>query len=587
MPEVITIKVSDQTITYDIMSVVLDQHVDDHHVLTAEFRRMDDFDPGSGDHIARYVDLLGKPLSFEMESDDVQSLLPVKMEFIGIVTDVQLENSIDGLGYVKVVAHSPTIQLGGAKRNAIYLDQKASDIISEVLKRHSITLGEIESTSDTLAYCVQYRETDYDFVMRLAASNGLFAFYDGKKFRVCKAASAQSDAPSLPYGSGLRHFNIGYGTTVEKFSGQAYDILKKEVHSGETTGSLQASLSGLPKKSHDASKELYRNDSFVPGLGANSQGAIDRILQVVREGSVGKMITCEGSSWHPLVAAGRCVQIEALGDLGGLYWISSVKHAWKAGEYINTFTGTPLDTAYPSQKWARPPFTDLQSALVVSTDDPDALGRVKVKFNWFESDGDAAEPEKWVRVLTPHAGQEKGFFCLPEIDDEVLVAFEHGNPDRPLVLGSLYNGMDRPPNSDFDGAENNVKRFLTKSGNEIIFKDDSGSEEITITQEGGQNTITLTLDGPKITIETDGDLSLKGKTVSIESTGQDVTVKSAGALKMESTTDTEVKAGLNLKCEGSMNVDVEGGMGATLKGMTTTVEGSAMTTIKGSLVKIN
>jgi uncharacterized protein involved in type VI secretion and phage assembly len=220
---------------------------------------------------------------------------------------------------------------------------------------------------------------------------------------------------------------------------------------------------------------------------------------------------------------------------------------------------------------------------VVDTDDPERLGRVKVKFHWNVKAGSKAEPEIWVRVLTPHAGENKGFFCLPEVDDEVLIGYEQGNPSLPLILGSLYNGKDIPPVDHpvgWDGSTNNLKLFRTKSGNEIYFSDTDGSEALVILQKDNTNVITLTLDGPKIVIESQGDISLSGKNISLESTSGDITLKSAAAIKVESTQDTEIKAGGNLKSEGGINYDIKAGLNAT-------VEGGAIVTVKGSLVKIN
>ncbi|MCK4373338.1 MAG: hypothetical protein KAW61_09325, partial [candidate division Zixibacteria bacterium] len=258
------------------------------------------------------------------------------------------------------------------------------------------------------------------------------------------------------------------------------------------------------------------------------------------------------------------------------------------GDYNNTFTCVPLDTAYPPKKYAQKAFTDIQSALVTSTDDPDELGRVKVKMMWYDGPS-MAVPDHWLRVLAPHSGNERGFFCLPEIDDEVLVAFEHGDPNRPVVLGSLYNGVDKAPvghSAGFDGAENDLKLFRTKSGNEIYFHDKGDFETICITQASG-NTITLSADGPKITVETDGDITMKGKTITLETTSGDITLKSGSAINAESSMDTKIKAGGNFSSEGGINHDSKGGAAITVKAPTATLQGDAMTTIKGGIVKIN
>jgi uncharacterized protein involved in type VI secretion and phage assembly len=435
---------------------------------------------------------------------------------------------------------------------------------------------------------VQYRESDFQFIMRLAGQNGLFAYYDGSKFTVGKASTSSNDV-ELTFGQMLFEFKMGLGTRTEKFAAQAYDQMKKEVYDGETSDSLSTSLSGLPKQSHDASKNIYPNSSFVTGLRPNSQSALDQSIKRAREASVGRMVNCSGRSRDPRVNIGCCVKIAGMPkEFHGPHWIKSVGHRYIRGDYNNTFTCTPLDTAYAPKKYAQTPFTEIQSAIVTSTDDPDNLGRVKVKLMW-NDDSSAAEPGIWLRVLTPHSGSERGFFCLPEIDDEVMVAFEHGDPDRPVVLGSLYNGKDKPPTDSgagFNAAENDLKLFRTKSGNEIYFHDADGSEVVCITQTSG-NTITLSADGPKISIETDGDITLKGANITLETTSGDITLKSGGAISAESSMDTEIKAGGNFSSEGGIKHESKGGASVEIKGPMVKVQGDGMTEIKGGIVKIN
>ncbi len=577
------IRIDGEEVKYDISSVRLDQSVDDHHVLKVRIRQIGKATSESDfDDPTTYTSFLGKPISMNITPYGGVVDPARLLEFIGVVTEVSLDNSIDGLNTVLVTAHSPTVLSDGACKNALYHDQSASDIIKGILGNYEITVGAIESTPGSLKFSVQYRETDFQYVMRLASTGGMFAFYDGREFCLAKAGSSVTE--ELVWRESLGAFVMGLGTGVEKIDSQVYDYSKKEIYEGETAGALRTSLSDMSKVSHDASKQMYPKASFARGLKSASQGDLDQTLELVRESTVGKMVTCQGQSIIPAVTVGHSVKIKGMDRLDGTFWVKSVRHVFdESGKYHNTFTCTPLDLAFPERRFARTPLTDLQSALVVDTDDPDKLGRVKVKFHWNVKGGSKAEPEIWVRVLTPHAGETKGFFCLPEVDDEVLIGYEQGNPSLPLVLGSLYNGKDVPPVDHpvaWKGAENNLKLFRTKSGNEIYFHDGSGSEAIVIVQKDSKNSITLTLDGPKIAIESQGDISLSGANISLESTSGDITLKSAAAIKAESAQDTELKANGNLKSEGGMNYDMKAGMNAT-------VEGGALVTVKGSLVKIN
>src|SRR5205085_2988322 len=113
-------------------------------------------------------------------------------------------------------------------------------------------------------------------------------------------------------------------------------------------------------------------------------------------------------------------------------------------------------------------------------DDPDGLGRVKVKFPWLSND----EESFWARVAVPMAGKERGFYFLPEVEDEVLVAFEHGDPRFPYVLGSLWNGQDKPPEKN-DG-KNNVRVIKSRSGHVIRLNDEDGKEKIESIDKSGK-----------------------------------------------------------------------------------------------------
>ncbi len=147
--------------------------------------------------------------------------------------------------------------------------------------------------------------------------------------------------------------------------------------------------------------------------------------------------------------------------------------------------------------------------LVTDVNDPDGLGRVKVSFPWL-SDGNESG---WARIATPLAGPELGHFFLPEVGDEALVAFELDDFRRPYILGFLWNGDNAPPSGD--PKERIIK---TVSGHAITLSDVSGSESITIEDSSGKNKIVM--DSQGITIESSGDVTIKGKQVSVEATAK-------------------------------------------------------------------
>lgn len=146
--------------------------------------------------------------------------------------------------------------------------------------------------------------------------------------------------------------------------------------------------------------------------------------------------------------------------------------------------------------------------LVTDVDDPEELGRIKVSFPWM-SDSNESD---WARVAVPLAGPQLGAFFQPEIGDEALVAFELDDIRRPYILGYLWSGENKPPETD-----PNIRMLQTVSGHKLVFDDTGGSEQITVEDASG-NKITMNADG--ITIESAGDITIKGTNVTIEASAK-------------------------------------------------------------------
>ena len=138
----------------------------------------------------------------------------------------------------------------------------------------------------------------------------------------------------------------------------------------------------------------------------------------------------------------------------------------------------------PSEAESR--FYGVALGVVTNNKDPDKLGRVKVKLPWMDEQAESY----WARIVSPMAGKERGFFFLPEVDDEVLVAFEHGDPEHPFVMGALWNGKDKPPLDNADG-KNDVRVIKSRSGHVIRLTDKQGEEKIEIVDKSTKNSIVI------------------------------------------------------------------------------------------------
>ena len=170
-------------------------------------------------------------------------------------------------------------------------------------------------------------------------------------------------------------------------------------------------------------------------------------------------------------------------------------------------------------------------AVVTNNKDPDGLGRVKVAFPWL----DAAVESAWARVVTPMAGRQRGLYFLPEVDDEVLVAFEHGSPNAPYVLGGLWNGKDKPPESNADG-KNNLRAIRSRSGHVVRFVDTAGEERIEIVDAGGADSIVISKKDNSITVKARSAVTVEsGGAVTVKANG-DITIEARGKLVLKGAT---------------------------------------------------
>jgi phage protein D/phage baseplate assembly protein gpV len=303
------------------------------------------------------------------------------------------------------------------------------------------------------------------------------------------------------------------------------------------------------------------------------------ILSKASESLIGGNVKCIGI---PEIHAGVNVMIEKAGKIfSGKYYVKSATHTINNSGYLTSFSvGAKTNTLYDAMGGKQDKTGSISGVMpgtVTNNQDPEELGRIKIKFN-VESDDNETD---WVRIATPMAGAKRGMLFLPEVEDEVLVAFENGDINRPYVMGALWNGKAAPPETNSDG-KNNIRKICSRSGHEIIFNDDSenSQENIEIHSKSG-HTILLddTSDNGKIEIKTSAehkivldDTSGKEK---IEITDKDgsnkIIIDSAGgSISMESSQIT-IKAD---------TVEIHSRSSLTLKS-------DSDLTVKGSTVKIN
>jgi len=186
-------------------------------------------------------------------------------------------------------------------------------------------------------------------------------------------------------------------------------------------------------------------------------------------------------------------------------------------------------------------------AVVTNNQDDEQLGRVKVKYPWRDSEDESY----WARIITFMAGNEMGGFFLPEVNDEVLVAFENGEIDQPYILGGLWSGKIKPPETNQDG-KNNLRFIKSRSGHKIVLDDTDGSEKIEIIDKTEKNILTIDTSSNTITLTSDKDIIIKASNGKIS--------LDAMELELKSSANAKVEAGGNLDLTATGNNTIKGAM---------------------------
>jgi uncharacterized protein involved in type VI secretion and phage assembly len=176
--------------------------------------------------------------------------------------------------------------------------------------------------------------------------------------------------------------------------------------------------------------------------------------------------------------------------------------------------------------------------LVSDLNDPEKLGRVKVKLPHLDGQPDS----EWARLSSLMGGPGRGAFFRPEVNDEVLVAFEHNDPRRPFILGGLWSQADSPPDGTGPPSENNVRLIRSRSGHVIKLDDTKGAEKIEIVDKDGSRKVVIDSAKQKITVSCDtGDVEVSAAAGSVTVKAMTISLKATGTLSIEATGTLSIK----------------------------------------------
>jgi uncharacterized protein involved in type VI secretion and phage assembly len=489
-----------------------------------------------------------------------------------------------------------------------------SDIVKKLAGECGITLGTITSTTPVHKYVFQENQTNMEFLQERAARNGFELYMQDGELNFRKPTKGAE--LSLKWLKDLSSFRIRV-TGAEQVSsvevrGWDYKTKKAIVSTASTEAVITSNTSG--KGSASSTKFSSSPKMIVVDQPVFSTAESDKIAQSLCDELGGEFVHADAKgTGNPLIRAGKVIKLTDMGNYSGSYYVTETHHLFQNGYYTTHFSvrglrGGDLYSMLSSKTRLQPGQTMLVG-IITNNNDPDKLGRVKVKFPTLTEDHES----NWARVVGVGAGVNRGFDCLPEVNDEVLVAFEHGDIHRPYVIGGVWNGTDAPPTVVTDsvvGGKVRLRTFKTRVGHQLQFvEEDKGAVKkgVYLNTIDGHN---LRLDDSTkfAELETTGGHKFRAdddsKVISLTSTG-DITVKTgtsgstkdltinAANMTLTATTNITLKVGTNkivistsgIVVEGTQ-VQIKGTASAKMEAPSINVEGSAMNTIKGGLVNV-
>lgn len=528
--------------------------------------RIGDGDPASGDFTQSSGELF-------VPGHEVELLAgyhgKTDLVFSGIILCQRLVVRRD-TSWLELDCRDPAFKMTLVRRNRHFEDASDSDVTETLLGEYDLT-ADIAATDVVHPQLLQYQATDWDFMLSRLESAGQICLVD--------AGTVRSVKPSL---SGEPVADIGYGVTILELDAEldarsqtggvralAWDSAGQELQEAEAVdpgwaGSGNLTATELSDASGREEDLLWHGGSLAnDALQAWADGALLRSRLAAARGRV----RFQGLA---AVRPGSVVQLSRLSDrFNGKIYVTGVRHEF-SGNNWSTDAEFGLSRESPAERMAishlpaaglAPAINGLQVGIVTQlADDPAGEHRIRVKIPLAGMD----EQGVWARVATLDAGDQRGTFFRPEVDDEVVLGFFHSDPAQPVVLGMLHSSAKPPP---LEATEDNYqKAFFSSSGISLLFDDDK--KAITLETPGGNRLILSDDDGGISLEDQNGNkLVLSGDGIALTSDKKAVTLKAKTDLTAEAT-NAEFKASGSLKAQGTSTAEISSSGTLTVKGGT-------------------
>lgn len=475
-----------------------------------------------------------------------------------------LEAEIDETGtHVVARGYDVSHRLHRGRNTRTFVDTSEGEIVRRLAQQAGIELGEVEDPPTNHALVSQANQSDYDFLRGRAREIGFDLAVRGDKlyFQQPIASSTAPDVGTiqtenplaLALGANLNAFlpRITAAEQVNQVEVRGWNPDEQQTVAATAQASTTSvDLGGMNPAS--AASAFSTDSKFVVGdRPLKDPGEVQRVADSVAEQIGSAFAEADGiADGDPLLKAGTAVSVAGVGKpFEGRYTITASRHVIGPGGYRTHFTVSGRQersllglasggVTSGAASAGGAPIYGVVIGIVSDCDDPQKQGRVKLKLPWLS--GEYASD--WARVIAPGAGKQRGIAFVPEVNDEVLVAFEQGDVRSPYVLGGIWSGAFPPPDSGdlVDGGAVAHRVLQSRNGHRIVLSDGDGDEGVIVSSSDGQHTVTISTSNPgTIEIKTSGSVKISGQSISIKA---DTTLELEGAtVSIKGTAATTIK----------------------------------------------
>ena len=501
---------------YHFVSLELDQAFGEHHhfKITMDYDTMKDRFMGDP---SKHMRLIREILDIDLlQGDDSASVY----EFRGVITNVYHEGREGKHGYLVLEGQSPTVLLERGKRMDIFtrmdLKRVFEDVVSGIYNKQLSYVNNPVYTG-RVEFLMQYNESDWEFLRRLSAITGETLYYTGRD--LVFGTHKDFKEITVTYDYEITGFQFGSRLQANNFSRYQYLPGRDDTIKHDTTTNIE-NANDYVKDAGERVKDFgEKRPVRKPALLEVSDiGALTEMVNREKVSNAAHTVYVKGTAKTCSPRLGRILTIKMPANMPeasdiGAYRITKVRHVIDQNQrYKCEFEGIPAALKYYPVPQVHTPVADSIRGVVISNEDPDGQGRIRVDFP-FATDRPS---ETWLRVMTPSAGltsdkqKNRGMVFIPEKGDQVMVGFEFGDPNRPYVMGSMFHGM----NGQGGQAKNHIKSIITQSGHTIELDDAKDTLGITIKDTNG-NKIHIDSKGNNIEITALETISLNAKNISM------------------------------------------------------------------------